>query len=99
MKNLPGKHGTTRYLTRLIDQKRQVANRNTACPPSLPRPALLSCDEYPFASTWQGASTGGGNYSRRMIDAKQNSAGGGALGGFYLYNRIIESDKFLVWIK
>jgi hypothetical protein len=34
-----------------------------------------------------------------MIDAKQNSAGGRALSGFYLYNRIIEKDRFLVWIK
>ncbi|MFF8974419.1 NucA/NucB deoxyribonuclease domain-containing protein [Streptomyces sp. NPDC014995] len=58
---------------------------------------LASCDEYPFASTWQGANTGG-SYSQRMIDAKQNSGGGRALSLFYLYNRIIEKDRFLVWI-
>jgi hypothetical protein len=99
IKNLPGKHGTTNYLTRLTDQTKIDANRNTACPKSIPRPLVASCDEYPFASTWQGAFTGGGNYSMRMIDAKQNSGGGRTLGGFYLYNRILEKDRFLVWIK
>ncbi|MFD3622453.1 NucA/NucB deoxyribonuclease domain-containing protein [Streptomyces sp. NPDC058676] len=98
IKNLPGKHGTTRYLTRLTDKTKITLNRNTACPTSLPRPLLESCDEYPFASTWQGANTGG-SYSQRMIDAKQNSGGGRALSLFYLYNRIIEKDRFLVWIK
>jgi hypothetical protein len=98
IENLPGKHGTTRYLTRLTDQTKIRENRNASCPSSLPRPLLASCDEYPFASTWQGAATGG-SYSQRMIDAKQNSGGGRALSLFYLYNRIIEKDRFLVWIK
>lgn len=40
-----------------------------------------------------------GGYSRRMIDATQNRSGGQALARFYLYNRIIEKDRFLVWIK
>ncbi|MER6633515.1 NucA/NucB deoxyribonuclease domain-containing protein [Streptomyces sp. NPDC000987] len=97
--NLPGKHGTTRYLTRLTDRVKIRGNRTTACPSSIVRPPNKSCDEYPFASTWQGASTGGGNFSRRMINATQNEDGGRALSRFYLYNRIIEKDKFLVWIK
>ncbi|WP_221354336.1 NucA/NucB deoxyribonuclease domain-containing protein [Streptomyces beigongshangae] len=54
-KNLPGKHGTKRYLTRLTDKAKIRQNRNTACPSSLERPAGKQCDEYPFASTWQGA--------------------------------------------
>ncbi|MFJ3222255.1 NucA/NucB deoxyribonuclease domain-containing protein [Streptomyces sp. NPDC086783] len=99
IKNLPGKQGTTSCLTRLTDQSKIAQNRNTACPCSFPRPLLASCDEYPFVSTWQGASTGGGNYSQRMIDARQNSGGGRALSLFYLYNRIIEKDRFQVWIK
>lgn len=52
-----------------------------------------------MASTWQGAKHGGGDFSRRMINETQNEEGGKALGRFYLYNRIIEKDKFLVWIK
>ncbi|WP_405531803.1 NucA/NucB deoxyribonuclease domain-containing protein [Streptomyces canus] len=61
-------------------------NRNTACPSSLERPPGKQCDEFPFASTWQGANTGGGNYSRRMINTTQNEDGGRALSRFYLYN-------------
>ncbi|MFF4542206.1 NucA/NucB deoxyribonuclease domain-containing protein [Streptomyces aureus] len=97
-KNLPGRHGTKRYLTRLTDKVKRKENRDTACPTTLPRPAGKQCDEYPFASTWQGAKTGG-DFSRRMINGPQNEDGGRALGRFYLYNRIIEKDKFLVWIK
>ncbi|WP_436843132.1 NucA/NucB deoxyribonuclease domain-containing protein [Streptomyces collinus] len=62
-------------------------------------PPGKQCDEYPVASTWQGASTGSGNFSWRMIDATQNEEGGKALGRFYLYNRVLDKDKFLVWIK
>jgi hypothetical protein len=98
-KHLPGKHGTTKYLTRLTNKDKIRQNRNKACPSSRPRPAGKQCDEYPFASTWQGASTGGGHFSWRMINATQNEEGGKALGRFYLYNRILEKDKFLVWIK
>jgi hypothetical protein len=43
--------------------------------------------------------TGGGKFSRRMIDAEQNEAGGGALKNWYLYNRMPDKDKFQVWIK
>ncbi|MGW7260490.1 NucA/NucB deoxyribonuclease domain-containing protein [Streptomyces sp. NPDC054834] len=98
-KHLPGKHGTTNYLTRLTDKAKMKKNRSKACPSRRPRPAGKECDEYPFASTWQGASTGSGDFSWRMIPAAQNRDGGKALGNFYLYNRIIEKDKFLVWIK
>lgn len=52
-----------------------------------------------MASTWRGAKTSGGDFSRRMINATQNEDGGRALSRFYLYHRIIEKDKFLVWIK
>lgn len=47
-------------LHRLTDPALRDANRNKACPQSLPRPTGKSCDEYPFASTYEGASTGGG---------------------------------------
>jgi hypothetical protein len=57
---LPGAYPTGTPTTRLTDSTKQQANRNLACPSSLPRPAGKSCDEYPYASTYQGASTGGG---------------------------------------
>ncbi|MFE1444414.1 NucA/NucB deoxyribonuclease domain-containing protein [Streptomyces sp. NPDC058739] len=70
-----------------------------ACPEDLPRPPGTSCDEYPFATTWQGAYQSGGRFSRRMLDDDQNTEAGGALNGFYTYSRVIEGDRFLVWIR
>ncbi|MEV5432703.1 NucA/NucB deoxyribonuclease domain-containing protein [Streptomyces sp. NPDC052701] len=96
---LPGKYGTTNYLTRLTDSKKIKENREKACPQSLQRPPGKSCDEYPFASTWQGAKHGNGKFSRRMVNAKQNTDAGKALKGFYTYSRVLEGDRFLVWIR
>jgi len=53
--------GLPTVLTRATDPNINDANRATACPDSYPRPDGFSCDEYPFASTYQGAIfTGGG---------------------------------------
>lgn len=57
---LPGSRDSGVPLHRLIDPFLQGENRNTSCPQSLPRPTGMSCDEYPFASTHEGAFTGGG---------------------------------------
>jgi hypothetical protein len=56
---LPGALSGT-PLHRLTDDALKTLNRNTACPASYPRPDGMSCDEYPFASTYEGAYTGGG---------------------------------------
>lgn len=47
-------------LHRMVNPAQQTANRNTACPKSLPRPDTKTCDEYPFASTYEGAALSGG---------------------------------------
>jgi hypothetical protein len=47
-------------LHRLVDSTLQNANRTKACPDSWMRPPGKTCDEYPFASTNEGAFTGGG---------------------------------------
>lgn len=47
-------------LHRLTDDVLRTKNRTTACPGSYFRPPGKSCDEYPFASTHEGAFTGGG---------------------------------------
>lgn len=95
----PGKYDTTHYLTRLTDQKKIDKNRGKACPSSLERPPGQSCDEYPFASTWQGAKYSGGPFSRRMVNDKQNKGAGRALKGFYTYSRVLEGDRYLAWIR
>jgi len=63
------------------------------------RPPGKSCDGYASASTWQGAATANGDFCRGIINAPQNEDGGRALSRFNLYNRILERDQFLVWIK
>ncbi len=94
---LPGAPGGT-PLTRLVDPVQQQKNRDTACPSSIPRPEGEECDEYPFASTNQGAFTSGGAYSSMMIDKDDNQRGGTDLAGFYLDNRIMSNDPFYVQI-
>ncbi|MEV4441395.1 RICIN domain-containing protein [Streptomyces sp. NPDC049577] len=65
------------------------------------------CDEFPFATTMEGAaqydkdrtrSPGPNNYSALPVDADQNGAAGQILAGFYTKNRIIEGydDAFMV---
>lgn len=61
---LPGRVGSGTYLTRLTDAALITKNRNTACPSSLTRPWGKSCDEFPFATTHQGAFTNGSTVAR-----------------------------------
>lgn len=50
---------STGPLTRTADSARRKANQRAACPASLKRPKGYDCDEYPLASTYQGAKSGG----------------------------------------
>ncbi len=52
---LPGAYPSGPPLTRLMDKDDAKDNRGRACPRTYTRPAGLSCDEYPFASSYQGA--------------------------------------------
>ncbi|MER7870311.1 hypothetical protein ABTZ90_25140 [Streptomyces cellulosae] len=58
---LPGAYPDGQPLTRQTDDTTITSNRNTACPQAssggYPRPTGYSCDEYPFASTHQGAAS------------------------------------------
>ncbi len=56
---LPGRLGSGTYLQRLTNDSLIGANRRSACPTSLTRPSGFECDEYPFASSYQGASMNG----------------------------------------
>ncbi|GGE16012.1 hypothetical protein GCM10011571_17030 [Marinithermofilum abyssi] len=66
----------------------------------IPKPANSECDEFPFASTWQGSATGGeGKYSVRYINKDSNQAGGTWLGAWYAYDRILNEDPFNVRVN
>ena len=60
LSGLPGAYPDGVPLKRLVDPVAQNANRTRACPDAsaggYPRPEGKSCDEYPFASTKQGAA-------------------------------------------
>jgi RHS repeat-associated protein len=63
------------------DKKRRRLTRTSPnCKPHL-RQAGQECDEYPYASTWEGGKTNGA--STRLVAGIDNSIHGGMLGSFY----------------
>lgn len=81
------------YLTRATSNTIQINNNTAACAGVLP-----SCDEFPLASTYQGASfTPVGDWSAVTVSSTSNSSQGGITGAFYTLNRIIDGHKF--WVK
>ncbi|MFI8235584.1 NucA/NucB deoxyribonuclease domain-containing protein [Streptomyces sp. NPDC085900] len=67
----------------------------------------MECDEYPFASTYEGSAQSiydetkpKKNFSARAIDGTENGAGGSQLASYYSDNRIIDgpNDEFHVVI-
>ncbi|MFV0461046.1 MAG: NucA/NucB deoxyribonuclease domain-containing protein [Actinomycetales bacterium] len=78
------------------DRSKEASNRSISCPKSLIRPPGMDCDEYPYASTREGAAAGTG-YVSRMIDSRANQSQGARLGIFYAQNRVIDGDAF--WVE
>jgi hypothetical protein len=60
----------------------------------------LDCDEYPFASTFEGAyyADPAWNYSARPILLGHNRSGGSRLGLWYEDQRMLYGDHFYVWL-
>lgn len=49
-------------------------SRAVACPGSIPKPPGMTCDEYPFASTWNGAYwVKADDWTCRLVPAAENS--------------------------
>lgn len=77
-------------------------NRDVACPSNAPRPNGKSCDEYPFASTDQGASqTTPPDCGSAMVPVGEQNQQGGLVNGFYRQERVLDGangsgDKFWV---
>ncbi|MEU7213867.1 NucA/NucB deoxyribonuclease domain-containing protein [Streptomyces sp. NPDC044989] len=99
-KSIPG---ATEPLHRLVDEDKQAANRRAAIATCENiwgdySGTRLQCDEYPFASTKEGADTGDDRYSARLIDGDDNEAGGRRLNSMYIANRMLDGDPFYVRI-
>ncbi|MFI6318782.1 NucA/NucB deoxyribonuclease domain-containing protein [Nonomuraea sp. NPDC050556] len=94
---VPGIHA----LHREADEAQQRRNRDKACSTRVtgPRPAGMSCDEYPFATTQEGGDTlpaeaRGWSW---VPEGEQNSQGG-LVTGFYKANRVLDGDPFYVQV-
>jgi hypothetical protein len=96
-----GWQGHGKVLTRNTSKKVRDKNNRVACTNPVPpgKEPGKSCDEYPFASTHEGAGVVGRNRtSSRYINEKHNSSGGGLTAAFYQRERILEADRFWVHV-
>jgi hypothetical protein len=108
----PGAAGLHRVPYRGADPyKKNVAKKNEACrrtgeykgdrglPPELYNPPAQQCDEYPFATTQEGAASSNWDFSVLGVTAADNRCAGLALQRYYLEDRILyRTDKFFVQI-
>ncbi|GAA3122908.1 hypothetical protein GCM10020254_82520 [Streptomyces goshikiensis] len=95
--------GATEPLHRLIDKDKQEKNREKAIATCNDvwgdyKGTTLQCDEYPFASTKEGAAAPGNRFSARLIDGTDNETGGRKLNEMFTLNRILDGDAFYVKI-
>ncbi|MGW6197269.1 NucA/NucB deoxyribonuclease domain-containing protein [Kribbella sp. NPDC055110] len=101
--NPPGSNKIIPYnLTRTVDGNLNKAQRDRAvyqCSKWFPKQSDESCDEYPFASTYEGTfNDPETNYSVKYITAKKNTDEGRLRGTWYHYDRILEMDGFRVFV-
>ncbi|WP_329084820.1 DNRLRE domain-containing protein [Streptosporangium sp. NBC_01469] len=106
-KNIPGwgfgPNRTDSFLTREPYSTRRSANRGASIATcdlefGKRRPEGMSCDEFPFASTGQGAAyaSPAHNYSVKLVDFDENKAHGEVVNAWYQNNRILMTDRFWV---
>ncbi|MFI5649277.1 NucA/NucB deoxyribonuclease domain-containing protein [Kitasatospora sp. NPDC051705] len=101
--------GAKEPLHRLVDREEQKKNRAAAIKTCDDvwgdyTKSGLECDEYPFASTKEGANRRDSSgkavnrYSARLIDGDDNGKGGNMIGEVYSVNRLLDGDPFYVKI-
>ncbi|SDI09970.1 Deoxyribonuclease NucA/NucB [Sinosporangium album] len=83
--------------------RENTREKDRACA-QLARPAGYQCDEYPFASAYEGAGRNGAgtltaNISYKYLPQPHNGSAGTALRWFYERHRILEEDPFWVLIS
>jgi hypothetical protein len=92
-----GTSGAGVPLTRLADDGVAAQNRAVACPNGT-YAAPDTCDEYPLAHSYEGASTNPvpGQWSRAPVPEEANSSQGGLTRAFFADNRVLDRDAFWV---
>ncbi|MFF8932461.1 NucA/NucB deoxyribonuclease domain-containing protein [Streptomyces longwoodensis] len=79
--------------------RKNLNAKNTACR-GLTRPSdSYQCDEYPFASTQEGAGKGDGNFSVRYVPGTENEQAGRELGSWYGADRILHNDLYGMYVE
>ncbi|MEV5321712.1 NucA/NucB deoxyribonuclease domain-containing protein [Streptomyces sp. NPDC052687] len=79
--------------------RKNLNAKNAACR-GLSRPDdTYQCDEFPFASTKEGAGAGDGNFSVRYVPGTENSKAGSELADWYGSDRILHSNAYGIYVK
>ncbi len=81
-------------LRRATDPADITANRNAACG-KVKVPSGDSCDEFPLASSYQGAAFQD-DFSTAVVPSSANNSQGGITSNFYTGNRVVDDDAFYV---
>jgi hypothetical protein len=88
-----GQPGSGRPLHRNTGVQEADNNRSISCPESVPRPTGYQCDEYPFASSFEGgAAMSPPNRISAWVPAVENNLQGQILQAFYRTNRLIQGS-------
>lgn len=88
--------GYPNVLSRLRNERRRKRNRRIACRNFVPQPPInTSCDEYPFASSYEG----GAGASIRGVPLWQQKVQGGIISIFYRVNNIEDGNLYRVEVN
>jgi hypothetical protein len=94
--NHAGQPSSDTPLQRTTNKDIKKDNREVACKGVTSKPGN-SCDEYPFATTYQGAAqVPVGDWKSKSLKASANSLVGSYLSTFVLKNRIMDGDPYYV---
>ncbi|WP_413232034.1 NucA/NucB deoxyribonuclease domain-containing protein [Micromonospora rifamycinica] len=94
--SLPGHPGRVDRvpLHRLSNTAQRDANRALSCAGFVPIDSADSCDEYPFAATYEG----GAGAIVAHVPRTDNTNGGSKLSGFFQKDRVLDGDAFFVQV-
>lgn len=91
--------GKNRYQVKLACREWFPSADDDELPDDNDVPGELECDEFPFASTHEGAWSAGRNFSVQALDGIDNGLAGTELGVFYARYRLTNNRPFWVDIK
>jgi hypothetical protein len=90
----------TNYDAAAAEVTRKNRNAKDAACRGLSRPNdTYQCDEFPFASTKEGAGFGDGNFSVRYVPGAENSRAGTELADWYGSDRILHNNAYGIFVE